>query len=166
MIKTAVYPGTFDPVTLGHLDLVVRSSRIFDRVVVAVAATSVKSGAMFDLDERMGMIREVCAAEHLSNVSVAPLDCLLVDFCRRMSPLPVVVRGLRVYSDFEYEFQMALTNRKLAPEIETLFMMPQEEHSYVTASLVRELARYGQDASQFVPPAVIPHILASNAKRK
>lgn len=158
MKKTAVYPGTFDPVTLGHLDLMLRSSRIFDSVVVAVAATSVKKGAMFSLEERSQMIREVCAAAGLENVSVLPLDCLLVDFCRRMPSLPVVVRGLRVYSDFEYEFQMALTNRKLAPEIETLFMMPQEEHSYVTASLVREMARYGRNAGEFVPPAVVPYI--------
>lgn len=158
MTKTAVYPGTFDPVTLGHLDLIARSARIFDKVVVAVATTSVKRGAMFDYASRAGMIGEVCMAHGLANVSVAPLDCLLVDFCRRMPELPVVVRGLRVYSDFEYEFQMALTNRKLAPEIETLFMMPQEEHSYVTASLVRELARYGQDASQFVPAEVVPYI--------
>ncbi|MBP5545252.1 MAG: pantetheine-phosphate adenylyltransferase [Kiritimatiellae bacterium] len=158
MKKTAVYPGTFDPVTLGHLDLIARSARIFDQVVVAVAATSSKSGAMFDLETRSEMIRKVCAANGLNNVSVEPLDCLLVDFCRRRPELPVVVRGLRVYSDFEYEFQMALTNRKLAPEIETLFMMPQEEHSYVTASLVRELSRYSHDASQFVPPEVLPYI--------
>ena len=135
-----------------------RSSRIFDNVVVAVAATSTKNGAMFDLQERSEMISLVCQGAGLSNVTVEPLDCLLVDFCRRRSPLPVVVRGLRVYSDFEYEFQMALTNRKLAPEIETLFMMPQEEHSYVTASLVREMARYGRDASPFVPPEVVPFI--------
>lgn len=158
MTRTAVYPGTFDPVTLGHLDLIARSARLFDKVVVAVATTSVKKGAMFDYATRAGMIEEVCAAEGIANVTVAPLGCLLVDFCRRMPELPVVVRGLRVYSDFEYEFQMALTNRKLAPEIETLFMMPQEEHSYVTASLVREMARYGQDASQFVPAGVVPHI--------
>ena len=158
MTRTAVYPGTFDPVTLGHYDLIARSSKIFDEVVVAVAATSAKAGAMFDLEDRMEMIRRVCADGGLANVGVRPLDCLLVEFCRRMSPLPVVVRGLRVYSDLEYEFQMALTNRKLAPEIETLFMMPQEEHSYVTASLVRELARYGQDASKFVPAAVVPFI--------
>ena len=158
MNGTAVYPGTFDPLTLGHFDLIERSVKIFDRLVVAVAATSAKKGAMFDVTERMEMISEACAAAGIDNVVVEPLDCLLVDFCRRHDPLPVVVRGLRVYSDFEYEFQMALTNRKLAPEIDTLFMMPQEEHSYVTASMVRELAKYGHDASQFVPPTVVPHI--------
>lgn len=165
MKKCAVYPGTFDPLTHGHFDLIERSVKIFDRLIVAVAATSVKKGAMFELDERMAMIREACAAAGIRNVDVEPLDCLLVDFCRRYDPLPVVVRGLRVYSDFEYEFQMALTNRKLAPEVETLFMMPQEEHSYVTASMVREIASYGQDAAKFVPPTVVPHIVAY-AKRK
>ena len=160
MKKIAVYPGTFDPLTLGHFDLIERSVRIFDRVIVAVAATSAKKGAMFDLDVRMEMIRDACRDAGIGNVSVEPLDCLLVDFCRRHDPLPVVVRGLRVYSDFEYEFQMALTNRKLAPEIDTLFLMPQEEHSYVTASMVRELAHYGHDASQFVPPVVLPRIRA------
>lgn len=166
MAKVAVYPGTFDPLTHGHFDLIERSVKIFDHLIVAVAATSVKKGAMFELDERMEMIQEACKAANITNVSVEPLNCLLVDFCRRHSPLPVVVRGLRVYSDFEYEFQMALTNRKLAPEIETLFMMPQEEHSYVTASMVRELALYNQDAAQFVPPSVVAHIRAYASKHK
>ncbi|MBQ7722527.1 MAG: pantetheine-phosphate adenylyltransferase [Kiritimatiellae bacterium] len=158
MKKHAVYPGTFDPLTLGHLDLIARSARIFDRVTVAVAATSVKKGAMFDVDERMEMVREACGSKGLDNIDVMPLDTLLVDFCHRFSPSPVVVRGLRVYSDFEYEFQMALTNRKLAPDIETLFMMPHEEYSYVTASMVREIAAYGGDVSMFVPDAVVPHV--------
>lgn len=158
MKKVAVYPGTFDPLTLGHFDLIERSQKLFDKLIVAVAATSVKKGAMFDLEERSQMILEACAQKGITNVTVEALDCLLVDFCKRHDPLPVVVRGLRVYSDFEYEFQMALTNRKLSPEVETLFMMPQEEYSYVTASMVRELANYGQDASQFVPPSVVPHI--------
>lgn len=154
----AVYPGTFDPLTLGHLDLIRRSAGIFDRLTVAVAATSVKKGAMFDVDERMEMIREGCESIGVSNVDVMPLATLLVDFCHGFSPVPVVVRGLRVYSDFEYEFQMALTNRKLAPDIETLFMMPHEEYSYVTASMVREIALYGGDLSQFVPATVVPHV--------
>lgn len=158
MSQEAVYPGTFDPLTLGHFDLIERTAKIFGRLTIAVAASSAKNGALFGLDERMEMIREACAEAGIGNVSVEPLDCLLVDFCRRRTPRPVVVRGLRVYSDFEYEFQMALTNRKLAPEIETIFMMPQEEHSYVTASMVRELVRYGQDAAQFVPAAVLGHI--------
>lgn len=158
MNRIAVYPGTFDPLTLGHFDLIERSAKIFDHLVIAVAATSVKKGAMFELEERMEMIAESCADAGIKNFSVEPLDSLLVDFCRKKNPIPVVIRGLRVYSDFEYEFQMALTNRKLAPEIETLFMMPQEEHSYVTASMVRELVRYNQDGSQFVTNAVLRHI--------
>ena len=164
MKKHAVYPGTFDPLTLGHLDLLERSAKIFSRLTVAVAATSVKKGAMFEMDERMAMIRESCVAAGLTNVDVAPLDCLLVDFCHRFDPLPVVVRGLRVYSDFEYEFQMALTNRKLSPDVETIFMMPQEEYSYVTASMVREIAHYAGDVSSFVPAAVVPHVRAYIAR--
>jgi pantetheine-phosphate adenylyltransferase len=151
----AVYPGSFDPLTLGHLDLIARSAGIFSRLVVAVAELSGKATAMFDIGERMEMVREAVGA--FPNVSVALLDGLLVDFCRR-NGVRVIVRGLRAYSDFEYEFQMALTNRKLAPEVETLFLMPQEEHSYVTASTVREVARYGGDTAVFVPPNVQRHI--------
>jgi pantetheine-phosphate adenylyltransferase len=155
MREIAVYPGTFDPVTLGHLDLISRSAEIFDRVVVAVASKSAKSGGMFSIEERIAMVRESSA--DLPNVTVDVLDGLLVDYCVKRG-IWIVVRGLRAYSDFEYEFQMALTNRKLAPRIETLFMMPQEEHSYVTASTVREVARYGGDTSNFVPPAVQRHL--------
>ena len=159
MITSAVYPGTFDPLTLGHFDLIERSVKAFSHLTIAVAAISVKAGAMFSLEERMAMIRETLDAAHIENVDIEPLDGLLVDFCTRRHPVPVVIRGLRVYSDFEYEFQMALTNRKLAPEVETLFMMPQEEHSYVTASMVREIAHYGGDLAPFVPHAVLRHII-------
>jgi pantetheine-phosphate adenylyltransferase len=155
MKKMAVYPGTFDPLTLGHLDLIERSASIFSKLLVAVAAITNKGNGMFDIRERMEMVRE--AVVDMPNVTVAPLDCLLVDFCRR-NRVNVVIRGLRAYSDFEYEFQMALTNRRLAPGIETLFMMPQEEHSYVTASTVREVARYGGDTSSFLPVSVQRHI--------
>jgi pantetheine-phosphate adenylyltransferase len=160
MNHDAVYPGTFDPLTLGHLDLIERSSGLFDHVTVAVAATSAKSGAMFGLEERMQMVREAVAESGFQNVSVEPLKGLLVDFCMSRPSVPVLIRGIRVYTDFEYEFQMALTNRKLAPEVETLFMMPVEEHSCVTASTVRELVRYGGDTTAFVPPAVLAHIQA------
>ena len=151
MKDKAVYPGTFDPLTLGHFDLIKRSAKIFSSLQVAVAAITGKSSAMFSLQERIAMVSEV--VKEMPNVSVEPLDCLLVDFCRRHDAR-LVVRGLRAYSDFEYEFQMALTNRKLNPEVETLFMMPQEEYSYVTASTVREVARYGGDTSLFLPPSV------------
>jgi pantetheine-phosphate adenylyltransferase len=152
-VTTAVYPGTFDPMTLGHFDLIKRASKLYQRLVVAVAATSKKQGALFNADERLAMIREDVRKARLRNVEVKLLDCLLVDFCRRENAR-VVIRGVRVYSDFEYEFQMALTNRRMAPEIETLFMMPSENLAYVTASTVREIASYGGETSAFVTPAV------------
>lgn len=161
--RTAVYPGTFDPMTRGHFDLIERSAKLYDRLVVAVAATSSKEGAMFSADERLAMIREDVARAGLGNVEVKILDTLLVEFCRREGAR-VVIRGVRVYSDFEYEFQMALTNRRMAPEIETLFMMPSESLAYVTASTVREIASYGGDTSTFVTDAVQKRLAAFAAK--
>ena len=157
--KTAVYPGTFDPMTRGHFDLIQRSAKLYDRLIVAVAATSTKDGAMFPFEERLLMIREDVEKAGLNNVEVKILDTLLVDFCRR-EKAKVVIRGVRVYSDFEYEFQMALTNRKMAPEIETLFMMPSENLAYVTASTVREILRYGGDVKSFVTESVHKRIQA------
>ena len=151
--RKAVYPGTFDPMTLGHFDLIQRAAKLYDRLVVAVAATSKKQGALFDARTRMAMIREDVRRAGLANVEVKLLDCLLVDFCRR-EKVKVVIRGVRVYSDFEYEFQMALTNRRMAPEIETMFMIPSESLAYVTASTVREIASYGGDTAPFVTEAV------------
>ena len=151
--KVAVYPGTFDPMTLGHFDLITRAAKLYDRLIVAVAATSKKNGARFSGKERLKMIQEDVRKANLTNVSVKTLDCLLVDFCRR-ERAKVVIRGVRVYSDFEYEFQMALTNRRMAPEIETLFMMPSENLAYVTASTVREIASYGGNTAPFVTEAV------------
>ena len=151
--KIAVYPGTFDPMTKGHFDLIVRGAKLYDKLLVAVAATSTKNGAMFSAEDRIAMIREDVARAGLANVEVKILDTLLVEFCRREG-VSVVIRGVRVYSDFEYEFQMALANRRLAPEIETLFMMPSENLAYVTASTVREISRYGGDTAPFVTEAV------------
>ena len=139
--------------TLGHFDLIQRASKLYDRLVVAVAATSKKQGALFDARTRMAMIREDVRRAGLANVEVKLLDCLLVDFCRR-EKVKVVIRGVRVYSDFEYEFQMALTNRRMAPEIETMFMMPSESLAYVTAATVREIASYGGDTAPFVTEAI------------
>lgn len=150
-----VYPGTFDPLTLGHLDLLERASGLFGRVVLAVAWTSAKIGAMFPCEERLEMAREVVRA--MPNVQVMRMDGMLVDFCHELGAR-VVLRGLRAYSDFEYEFQMAHANRKLAPDIETLFLMPREELACVTSSTVREIAAYAGDTSKFVPPAVQRHI--------
>jgi pantetheine-phosphate adenylyltransferase len=140
--------------TLGHFDLVKRAAALYDRLIVAVAGTSSKQGAMFDCETRMAMIREDAARAGLDNVTVERLDKLVVDFCRERG-VKTLIRGVRVYSDFEYEFQMALTNRKMAPEIETLFMMPSENLAYVTASTVREIAQYGGDLSSMVTPAVL-----------
>jgi len=150
MTRLAIYAGTFDPLTLGHMDLIERSAEIFQHLILAVAAESHKN-ALFSLKERMDMAHEV--AKGLGNVEVVSFDSLLVDFARTRGA-HVLIRGLRAYSDFEYEFQMALTNRKLCPDIETLFMMPKEIHSYVSSSIVREVARYGGDTSQFVPGPV------------
>lgn len=167
MKKVAVYPGTFDPLTMGHFDLIERSAKQFDRLIVVVAGVSFKKSSMFDVQARMSMIRESVDEAGLKNVEIDQLDTLLVTYCRSRN-VDVVVRGLRVYSDFEYEFQMALTNRKLAPEIETLFMMPNECYSYVTASTIREIVRYGGDATSFVPVPVHKHIQAflSNFSRQ
>lgn len=157
MHRVAVYPGTFDPLSLGHFDLIERSVKLFERVIVAVAGVTIKKTGMFEINDRIAMIRESIDAAGLKDVEIDRLDTLLVDFCRQRG-VSVVVRGLRVYSDFEYEFQMALTNRKLAPEIETLFMMPNENYSYVTASTIREIVRYGGEANSFVPAAVCKYI--------
>jgi pantetheine-phosphate adenylyltransferase len=154
MRTTAVYAGTFDPITLGHLDLIERSSEIFERVVLAVAESTPKS-TLFDVNERLAMAREV--TEQFENVEVDTFDDLLVKYARSKGA-GILIRGLRAYSDFEYEFQMALTNRKLEPEIETLFMMPKEIHSYVSSSTVREVAQLGGDTSEFVPPSVQQHL--------
>ena len=164
MKGTAIYPGTFDPLTLGHFDLLQRSAALFERVVVVVAGVSSKATGMFGIEARMAMIRESVAEAGIGNIEVDRLDCLLVDYCRGRGAV-VVVRGLRVYSDFEYEFQMALTNRKLAPEVETLFMMPNENYSYVTASTIREITRYGGDTRAFVPEVVQRYLDAYRSGR-
>ena len=153
--RVGIYPGTFDPLTMGHFDLLERACGLFDNVILAVSANSYKAGSLFTCEERVAMAREV--AVELGNVTVEIMDGLLVDFMRKHRAR-VVLRGLRAYSDFEYEFQMALTNRKLAPEIETIFMMPKEDHSYVSSSTVREVARYAGDTSLFVPAAVQRYI--------
>ena len=156
---TAVYPGTFDPMTLGHLDLIKRSASLFNRLIVAVAGVSANPSRLFGIADRLAMVKECLQEEQIANVEVLPLDCLLVEFCRRQQ-VRAVVRGLRAYSDFEYEFQMALTNRQLDATIETLFLMPNEEHSYITASTVREVARYGGRTDHFVPACVERHLRA------
>ncbi|MCK5387492.1 MAG: pantetheine-phosphate adenylyltransferase [Gammaproteobacteria bacterium] len=146
---TAVYPGTFDPITNGHSDLVQRAARIFDRVILAVA-TGGQSGAkqsVFSADERVSLARNVLAG--MPNVEVIQLDGLLVDFVQNQNA-QVILRGLRAVSDFEYEFQLASMNRHLNEKIETLFLTPAEQYSYISSSLVREIAALGGDVSPFV----------------
>jgi len=145
-----IYPGTFDPVTYGHIDIIKRASRIFDKVIVAVAANESKS-PLFTIKERLAMIKESLKA--LDNVTVEGFDCLAVDYVKH-SGARVMIRGLRMISDFEYEMQMALTNRKLAGDIETIFMMPHESYAYVSSKLIKEAASLGADVSQFIPKTV------------
>lgn len=155
-MNTAVYPGTFDPITNGHTDLVERAARLFDRVIVAVAGSPGKAPA-FPLEQRVGLAAEVLA--HLSNVEVRSFDCLLVDYLRR-ERAQVILRGLRAVSDFEYEFQLASMNRQLAPEVETLFLTPSEHYSFVSSSLVREIAALGGDVTPFVHANVVAALKA------
>ena len=149
-MRVAVYPGTFDPITNGHTDLVVRAARLFDRVVVAVAVGASKQ-PICGIDERVALAREVLAGA--PNVEVVSFDSLLVSFVRQIGAR-IILRGLRAVSDFEYEFQLAGMNRRLAPDVETVFLTPAEQYSYISSSLVREIARLGGDVSEFVHPAV------------
>jgi len=148
--QIAIYPGTFDPITFGHIDVIERAAEIFSRVIVLVAVNTTKT-PLFSIDERLAMIREVL--RHKKRVSVDCFDGLLVEYARR-NKAGVIIRGLRAMSDFEYEFQMALTNRKLAPGIDTVFLVPHEGYTYLNSSIVREVARLGGDVSGFVPASV------------
>jgi pantetheine-phosphate adenylyltransferase len=149
-MATAVYPGTFDPITNGHSDIVARAARLFDRVIVAVAVNAGKAPA-FELPERVAMAREVL--KDIPGVEVREFGTLLVDFAID-NGAGVILRGLRAVSDFEYEFQLAGMNRRLAPELETLFLTPAEQYAYISSSLVREIAALGGDVSDFVDPLV------------
>jgi pantetheine-phosphate adenylyltransferase len=155
MSVTSVYPGTFDPITRGHMDLVQRATRLFDRVIVAIAASPGKT-PVFSLDERMAMANTVL--EGIERVDILPLEGLLVDFAR-VHGATAIIRGLRAVSDFDYEFQLAGMNRKLAPSIETLFLTPAEKYSYISSSLVREIASLGGDVSKFVDDRVRAELL-------
>ena len=150
MRNKAVYPGTFDPITLGHEDLVRRAARLFDSVIVAVADSSAKR-PFFTRDERVAMIREV--VKDLKNVEVVGFSGLLMKFAQEHEA-NVVIRGLRAVSDFDYEFQLAGMNRGMYPDVETLFLTPGEQYMFVSATIVREISTMGGDVSKFVPPHV------------
>ena len=152
MIKKqgAIYPGSFDPVTNGHLDVIKRAARIFDHVTVAVANNTSKN-ALFTINERVELLCEV--TKGMKNVSVETFDALVIEYARKKK-VNVLIRGLRMTSDFDYEFQIALTNRRLAEDIETVFLMPSEHVSFVSSSLLKEVARLNADISSFVPRVV------------
>ncbi|MCW8879727.1 MAG: pantetheine-phosphate adenylyltransferase [Kangiellaceae bacterium] len=150
MAKIVLYPGTFDPITNGHFDLIERAARLFDKVIVAVAKSSGKS-PLFTVEQRVELAKQVVTP--LSNVEVCGFSGLLVDFARQKQA-NVLLRGLRAVSDFEYEFQLANMNRRLAPEVESLFLTPAEQYSFISSTLVREIAALGGDVNEFVPEAV------------
>jgi pantetheine-phosphate adenylyltransferase len=150
MKKIAIYPGTFDPITNGHIDLVKRALKIFDTVIIAVAP-SIKKHPLFTLDERLNLIRH--AIKPMKGATVDSFDNLLVNYAREQKSV-AIIRGLRVVSDFEYEFQMALMNRKLSDQIETVFMMPSHEYTFLSSTLVKEVAFFGGSLKELVPAAV------------
>ncbi len=155
-MRRAIYPGSFDPVTYGHVDVIERARKLFDEVVVAVAVNDQKQ-PFFELEERLRFLRAATAG--FDGIKVAPLDGLLVDFAIEQKA-HAVVRGLRAISDFEFEFQMALMNRKLEASVETIFLMPKEEYTYLSSRIVKEIARLGGDVSDFVPACVVESFAA------
>ncbi|MGB0444532.1 MAG: pantetheine-phosphate adenylyltransferase [Porticoccaceae bacterium] len=155
-MKTIVYPGTFDPVTNGHIDLVERASRLFDKVVIGIASSQRKS-PLFTIEERIELASE--CLQHVPNVEIHGFDCLLVNFVSDCNA-DAIMRGLRAVSDFEYEFQLANMNRALSPDIESIFLTPSEKFSYISSSLVREISSLKGDVSQFVPSNVAKALAA------
>ncbi|MCE7947451.1 MAG: pantetheine-phosphate adenylyltransferase [Chloroflexi bacterium CFX4] len=162
-IRRAVYPGSFDPAHYGHIDIVTRAARVFDEVIVAVYANPAKAkSVLFSVDERVGMLRDVLG--HMPTVKVAPYYGLTVDYVRQVGAM-AVIRGLRVFSDFELEFRMALANRRLAPEIEVVTFIADERHLHISSSTVREIASLGGDVSTMVPPIVTAALTAKFKER-
>jgi len=160
MIRRAIYPGSFDPVTNGHLDVIDRARKLFDEVIVAVAHNDQKQ-PLFTLEERLGFLRGTIG--ELDNVEIAPLNGLLVDFAVAREAT-AVIRGLRAVSDFEFEFQMALMNRKLEATVETIFLMPKEEYTYLSSRIVKEIARLGGNVEEFLPGQVAAALRAKLGK--
>ncbi|MBS1910970.1 MAG: pantetheine-phosphate adenylyltransferase [Bacteroidetes bacterium] len=159
-MRVAVYPGTFDPITNGHIDIIARSARMFDRVIVALAVNSAKH-TLFSEEERFALAAESLQAH--ANVEVKRCSGLIVEFAAAEGAL-AIVRGLRAVTDFEYEMQMALMNRKLREEISTIFMMPNERYSYLNSTIIRELSRYDADVKEFVPDCVVRALRAKRGK--
>ena len=158
--RTGLYPGTFDPVTNGHLDIIARAARLFDRLVVGVAVNTGK-GPLFALEERVELVRaeiETIATRNGMEIDVVPFDTLLVDFARKVGA-SMIVRGLRAVSDFDYEFQMAGMNYRMAPDVETIFLMASERHQFIASRLVKEVANLGGDIASFVPPLTLERVL-------
>ena len=151
MTTTAIYPGTFDPITIGHVDIVARASKIFDRVIVAIAINPNKAPT-FSLNERVDLATQ--SLQGIENIKVCGFEGLLVDVAKQQQA-DVIIRGLRAVSDFEHEFQLASMNRKMEPDVETLILTPAEQYSYISSSLVREIASLGGDVSEFVAPCVV-----------
>lgn len=160
-VRRAVYPGTFDPVSYGHLDVIRRARKIFDEVIVAVAPSG-KKQPLFTAKERVAMLEE--ATRDMDGVSVDEFNSLIVQYAEDKGA-GVIIRGLRMLSDFEYEFQMALTNRKLWDKVETIFLMPSESYSYVSARFIKEVASLGADVSNFVPPHVVEALKLKQQRR-
>jgi len=160
-MRHAIYPGTFDPITNGHLDIIARATALFDIVTIGVTTNPAKN-PLFTVEERVAMIREV--AQNFGNIRVDSFTGLLVDYAQRLGAL-AIIRGLRAISDFEYEFQMALVNRKISDDIVTVFLMPNEKYTYLNSTIVKELAMFGGDVSRFVPPEVEAQIKQKVAAR-
>lgn len=154
-MRRAIYPGSFDPVTLGHLDIIKRAAAIFDELIVCVSVNSAKAGGLFSPEERVGLIRQV--TEELPNVRVDSSQELLADYARR-NRARVLVKGLRAVSDYESEIQMAMVNAKLYPRLDTVFLYTRPKYAYLSSTVVKELARYGADLSDFVPRQIIDQV--------
>lgn len=163
MEKVAVYPGSFDPITMGHLDIIERASKIYDRLIVGVLENPEKKNALFTIDERVGLIKKVVS--HLNNVEVEYFNGLTINYMHKKNA-KVMIRGLRAVSDFEFEFQMDSINHKLDPSIETLFMMTNSKYSYLSSSAVKQVAMYGGCISELVPEKIINDIMEKMGKNK
>ena len=159
-MKIAIYPGTFDPVTNGHIDILERALKLFDKVIITIARNTAKN-PLFTEEERITLLRQV--TKHFKNVEVDSFKGLLVEYVKKRNAISVV-RGLRAMTDFEYELQMALMNRKLDETMETIFLMPNEKYTYLSSNFVREIARLGGDVSKFVPPIVLKALQKKNKK--